>query len=91
MPWFGCVVRRVSSWHACPPFKAFLANHGYIGSVILSGLFQVILFFVLSGMVLALGPLKKQQPQTAIKGMLKRYVRLGLPVLVTSALYYSNA
>src|SRR6478609_7695726 len=53
-------------------------NHNFILSYtgpfnwLLGGRFEVALFFVLSGLVLALGPLKRNDPDACLMGALKR-------------------
>jgi peptidoglycan/LPS O-acetylase OafA/YrhL len=55
---------------------------------LIGGRFEVTVFFVLSGLVLAMGPLKRQDPDVCLMGALKRYIRLMWPVFGSSLVYY---
>jgi len=55
---------------------------------LIGGRFEVTVFFVLSGLVLAMGPLKRQDPEACVMGALKRYIRLMWPILGSSLVYY---
>jgi|GEM_PF-939313 len=55
---------------------------------LIGGRFQVTVFFVLSGLVLAMGPLNRQDPEACLMGALKRYIRLMWPVFGSSLVYY---
>jgi peptidoglycan/LPS O-acetylase OafA/YrhL len=55
--------------------------------ILYSGTFFVAIFFVLSGFVLSYAYLLKQKKEILISSALRRYIRLGFPVVFTTLIY----
>lgn len=57
-------------------------------NIIYGGHFAVYIFFVLSGYVLTVGYFRSQDRMKLVRGMLKRYIRLEIPIFVSIFVSY---
>lgn len=73
----GVDVVETPLWSVLPPFEA-LKN----------GLLWVSIFFILSGFVLPLNFLKTGRESCITGGVMRRYFRLMLPLLMIHSIYY---